>query len=135
MRKTLLSVALLLAALALVALLAPPFLQTVPPERVAGVGSFVDRIWWPATAVRLGVYAGLAGLVFPWLVHQRLADVQREQAQLDLDSPSARATANRLALQRAHLARVLNRARWVFIAFLVSDGVLAQLPYYLLRGS
>ena len=99
MLKKGLSLVLIVAALLAVALLAPTLWQTVSPERVAGVDSLVDRIWWPTTAMRVMVYAGLAFLVFPWVVRQRLVAVETTRARLVDHTPGSPAETNRLAFQ------------------------------------
>ncbi|MCB1713522.1 MAG: hypothetical protein KDK04_09970 [Candidatus Competibacteraceae bacterium] len=132
MLKKSLGIALIVLALMAVALLAPQLLHTVSPERVVGMDSVVDRIWWLATALRLCVYAALSWLVFPWLVRQRLAGIERACGQLT-EAFRGPQVVHHWVLQKAHLQRVLGRSRWVFVTFLAGDLLLAQLPYSLSR--
>lgn len=95
------------------------------------IQTWVDPLWWPATVIRCGLYALLAWGVYPLWVQSliRQAQAVREQRMLG-DDPDRRAAEARLR----HLYRVRQRSPWVFGAFLLSDGVIAQFPYWLMQN-
>ncbi len=100
------------------ALSASVLVKTLPAEQLSGMHLLIERIWWPATAIRIVIYALLAAVVYPRWVNRHLPPLalgSEEQAR---------------ALQR-HRAR--KRAPIVFIALLASDGLWAQWPYWLLQ--
>lgn len=114
MRQALQGVAVLvlLAALAVVLAIAGSNLhQALSPERLAGMERLVAVIWWPTTAVRCAVYAGLAWWVFPVRVARRLP-----------------------ARDAARRERVRRRAPAVFAGLLGGELLIAQLPFWLIHG-
>lgn len=123
------------AVLAAVAFGAPHLLQSISPTRLQGMQSLTDTLWWPATALRWGIALLLAWVGYPaWIDRQRAAALQERDALPAADQ--APETESRRAQLETRL-RVLDRARprqhWVFLALVASDGLLAQLPYFLTK--
>lgn len=87
--------------------------RALTPSRLAGMDRLIEAIWWPATALRCMVYAGLAWWVFPRWAERRFPAAGHE---------------------RQHIERLRRRAPWVFAGLLGGDGVMAQLPYWLIHG-
>lgn len=114
-----------------VASVGPWLVQQVTPRQLGTIQTWVDQIWWPATVIRCGVYALLAWGVYPLWVQGviRQAQAVRDQQALD-DDPNRHAAEARLR----HLYRARQRSPWVFGAFLLSDGVIAQFPYWLMQN-
>ena len=56
------SVALIVAGVGAVAVLGPALITT--PERLTETQGLIERLWWPATALRGLVYLGLAVAVY-----------------------------------------------------------------------
>lgn len=110
--------ALVVSALALSAAV---LVQTLPAEQFSGIHPLIERIWWPATAIRIAIYALLAAVVYPRWVNRHLPPVA-----LGGEKQAWQAR----ALQRHRAQR---RAPIVFIALLASDGLWAQWPYWLLQ--
>ncbi len=52
--------ALILAALTVIAWGGPWLIEGMTLERLAGTQTLIERLWWPATAVRCLAYLGLA---------------------------------------------------------------------------
>jgi hypothetical protein len=94
-------------ALAGAAWLGPWWVQQVTPRELGALLTGVDALWWPATVLRGGVYALLAWGVYPRWVQGRI--------------------------RRNDPERVRQQSPLVFGAFCISDLVIAQLPYGLLR--
>lgn len=111
-------IALVVSALALAAAV---LVKTLPAADWRGVHPVIERIWWPATALRVAVYALLAAVVYPRWVNHRLPPVVLEES---VDAWQAR------SVQRYRAQR---RAPAVFLALLISDACLAQWPYWLLQ--
>lgn len=133
MWRTLLVLLGVIATLAGVAFLAPRLFQAVDPAPLRSIQSFADTIWWPATGVRVAVYLALGWLIYPgWIDgHRRaaLADLNAlPAAEMEVEADPTRA---RIAARLAALAEARRRSYRVFLALLVSDVVLAQLPYFL----
>ncbi len=125
---------LLLAALVVLGLVGSMIKQIITPDNVHGMDQFIDRIWWPASAGRLVIYALLAWLVFPLVVRRR---EQHALAQLNRLANAEEESTDEWSVwhaHRQHLQRVGRRAPWVFLALVGSDLVMAQFPYWLLRG-
>lgn len=136
LRRKLVTAVLLLAALIAIAYLGPRLVRTLTPDRLAAVDDLLAAIWWPATGLRLAVYALLAWGVYPaWVAGHARAPAARRAAlpPAGLD-PAADAERARLTARLAHLARAGRRQRPVFVLFLASELLLAQFPYWLLRG-
>ncbi len=125
---------LLLAALVVLGFVGSMIKQIITPDNVHGMDQFIDRIWWPASAGRLVIYVLLAWLVFPLVVRRRaqLILIQLDKLATTGEESSAERPVWQARLQ--HLHRVGRRTHWVFLALLASDLVMAQFPYWLLRG-
>ena len=124
-----------LLLLAGVAFGAPRLLQSVSVARLHSLQALTDAIWWPATALRWGIALLLAWGVYPaWLDRQRAA-VSGERDALPAAEQAPETESRRAQLETR--LRVLDRARprqhWVFLALVASDGLLAQLPYFLTK--
>ena len=127
---------LLLAALAAAVALGPWVVKTMTPDRLAAADDLLDRIWWPATALRLAVYALLAWGAYPAWVRERAGESVAGWERLPSPGTDPLADAERVrhAARLAHLERAARRQGPVFLLFLASDLLVAQCPYWLLRG-
>ena len=114
-----------------VASVGPWWVQQVTPRPWGTIQTWVDQIWWPATVIRCGVYALLAWGVYPLWVQGFIRQAQAVQEQGALDDEESRRVAE---ARLHHLYRARQRSPWVFGAFLVSDGVIAQFPYWLMQN-
>lgn len=130
----------LLLACGVIAMLGPWMLRTMNPTHLAVAEDVITQIWWPATVVRLLVYALLAWGIYPAWVRMRGAAWEAAWAvtetpasieTAEIADTEARATQ---AWGRAHFARAVQRQRVVFGGFLLGDLLLVQFPCWLLRG-
>lgn len=121
----------LLLACGAIAFLGPRLLHTMNPAHLAVAEDVIGQIWWPATVIRLLVYALLAWGVYPAWVRMRYA--AWEAAWVATETAEAAAQAAQ-AHGQAHFARVAQRQAVVFGGLLLSDLLLVQFPYWLLRG-
>ena len=114
-----------------VASVGPWWVQPMTPHPWGTIQTWVDPLWWPVTVIRCGIYALLAWGLYPLWVqgYIRQAQAVQERGALD-DDPDRRAAEARLR----HLYRARQRSPWVFGAFILSDLILAQFPYGLMRG-
>lgn len=134
-KHTLITGALVLMALAAVAVLGPMLLKALTPDRLAATNTLIDRIWWPATGLRCAVYVVLAFVVYPLWVRGRRRDVEARYRVVRLTGVNlAEGKGAWLAARLEHLTQAAQRGPWVLLGFLISDGVLAQFPYWFLRG-
>lgn len=122
-----------IVALAGVAFLAPRLLQTVNTSHLNTLQSLTDSIWWPATVVRIGVYAVLGWLVYPAWVDGHRRQAQDTLATLPVDQADAAEARARLTTRLAVLATARTRGHWIFLSLVFSDLLIAQLPYYLIE--
>ncbi len=130
--RIVLMVVLLLVALAVLGWVGSMIPQIISPDHTHGMGQFIDRIWWPASAVRFVVYVVLAWLVFPRVVRQR---EQHALTQLDRLASAEEESTDEWSTWHTHwqhLQRVSHRTHWVFLALVGSDLMMAQFPYFLL---
>lgn len=132
-RKGLMGVV-IVGVLAGIAVSGPWLVQQVTPHQIGTLNTWVDQIWWPFTALRGGVYVLLAWTLYPLWVQRHIRQAETVQARRARDDPpyTDRERASAEAYRR-HLSRAGQRSPWVFGAFLISDLVLAQFPYGLLR--
>lgn len=130
------TVLLLLAALAVAAALGPAVVTTMTPDRLSAADDLIARIWWPATALRVAVYVLLAWGVYPLWVggHHRAARARRGRLPPRGEDPAADWDRMAWDARLDQLARAARRQPRVFGLFLAGDLVLAQFPYWLLRG-
>ena len=135
----------LLLACGAIAFLGPRLLHTMNPAHLAAAEDVIGQIWWPATVLRLLVYALLAWGVYPAWVQMRRAAWESapsvwatmETAGVTETETAARADAAAraaVAQGRAHFDRAARRQRVVFSGLLLGDLLLMQFPYWLLRG-
>ncbi len=134
--RGLLAVGLLLGALAAAVALGPWVVKTMTPDRLAAADDLLDRIWWPATTLRLAVYALLAWGVYPVWVggHRRAAAARRDALPPPGQNPVADEERAALEARLDPLARAARRQPLVFWLLLASDLILAQFPFWWLRG-
>ena len=139
----------LLLACGAIAFLGPRLLHTMNPAHLAAAEDVIGQIWWPATGLRLLVYALLAWGVYPawvqmryaaweatWTVPETAATPVMAEVAETAETPAwtdGKAQAA-VAQGRAHFARAAQRQGVVFGGLLLSDLLLVQFPYWLLRG-
>ena len=135
-RRNLFSFVIVGAVLAAVAVLGPMWLKALTPDRLAATNTWIDRIWWPATGLRGAVYGVLAFVIYPlWVSRHARAPRARLQALPPVGvNPQADQEREGWMARLEHLTRAARRGPWVLLGFLISDGVLAQFPYWFLRG-
>jgi len=126
----------LMAVVVVLALAMPEIVRMMTPTRLAVAHTVIAQIWWPATALRLLVYALLAWGVYPVWVQARLGAVE---AALEDEPPAGgdpRADERRVALaaRRAHLCRAAGRQWGVFGGLMGVELLIAQCPYGLFGG-
>ena len=119
----------ILMACVVIAYLGPIVLRKMAPPHLAVAEGVIERIWWPATALRGVVYAVLAWGVYPAWVRMRLTARQAVMPPAGTEKEHAVHEAH-----LAHLHRAAQRQIDVFGLLLISDLILAQFPYWLLRG-
>ena len=107
------------------------WVQPMTPPPWGTIQTWIDQFWWPATVIRCAVYALLAWGVYPVWVQGAIRQAQAVQAPGALDDDSHR---RRGEARLRHLDRARQRSPWVFGAFLLSDGVIAQFPYWLMQN-
>ena len=122
-----------LLLLAGVAFGAPRLLQSVSVTRLQGMQALTDAIWWPATALRCGMALLLAWGVYPAWIDRQRSTVRGERDALAAEDHTPEIESRRAQLEtRLHILDQARRRRsGVFLALAASDGVLAQLPYFL----
>ncbi len=135
-RRTLLFGVMVGVALVGIAYLGPYLVDTLTPARLATTQTFIEQIWWPATGLRLAVYVVLAFGVYPAWVRGHTRAPKAQQCALPPVGVDAWADQERRRLEARlqHLVRAEQRGFWVFLGFLISDLLLAQIPYGLLPG-
>ena len=144
----------LLLACGAIAFLGPRLLHTMNPAHLAVAEDVIGQIWWPATVVRLLVYVLLALGVYPAWVRMRRAAWESAQSswaatemvegiaatetpettEMPEVTPADAAAQAAVVQGRAHFDRAAQRQAVVFGGLLLSDLLLVQFPYWLLRG-
>jgi hypothetical protein len=123
-------------ALAAIGLLGPWVVQQMTPARLEDAQHLIDQLWWPASALRAALYGVLAWGVYPlWVDRQR----QRFLAQTATLAPAGEDALDDqyrqpLALRITPWDRAAQWSWRIFAAFLASDLLLAQGPFWLIRG-
>ncbi len=103
--------------------------------------------WWVTSAIRYALVLGFALVIFPWLLNRKLRywQAQRDDYQLaiiTLEQHDNLTVVDRIELQELIAQASSEITAWrklkhygswaISVGFILLDGVLAQIPYFLL---